>query len=166
MPPTTLETAADLESAFVTWNRLLFQYVFARLRQREVAEDLVQEVFFKAWRSRESFNAEKSSLKNWLFAITINAIRDYFRTKKPESEILTEDLASTQEVAREVGDKDLVRFVFKKVKKLPERDQELILLRYNQGLNVIEIADIVGMEYSATKVALHRAIKKLKTLCE
>jgi len=169
-----LKTAEDLENAFREWNELLFKYVFVRIGSGKIAEDITQESFLKAWEKRESFDPEKSSLKNWLFVITINTMRDYFRTqKKFTNEILErvkegaqeEDIMSGEDVRADVEKKDTTDFVLRQMGQLSERDQELLSLRYVEDLDIAEVAQVLKMEYSATKVAIHRALKKLKEIC-
>ena len=164
MTTNSLQTAEDLTAAFEEWNELLYKYAFVRLRSKELSEDVIQEVFTKAWHKRELFDPEKSSLKNWLFVIATNTIRDHYRTRKEYVELET-DIESSEDIERQISQKDLVNFVFRYIRKLSERDQELLTLRYVQGFSAKEVAKIVGMKYSATKVAFHRAIKKLQELC-
>jgi len=135
------------------------------VQNAELAEDMTQEVFVKAWKSRDSFDEKKSSLKNWLFVIATNTLRDHFRKKKVEIFEIEEDIADESDLAAETEKSDLISCVFEKIKLLPERDQELLALRYKSDLQIEEVAEIIGMEYSAAKVAIHRAIKKLQSLC-
>lgn len=160
-----LQTAEDLENAFIQWNESFFHYAFLRVRHQTLAEDLVQDTFVKAWEHRDSFDASKSSLKNWLFAILINTLRDYFRKKKIETEELNENIAAKNNLEESAQKNDLIQFVFDKIKNLPERDQELLALRYKSDLSIEEVAELMGLEYSAAKVAIHRALKKLQEIC-
>ncbi len=154
-----------MEASFNMWNGLLYKYIYSRLRNRELTEDLVQEVFMKAWNCRESFDGKKSSLKNWLFVITTNLLRDFYRKKKINTEEISEEIANDNDTEKEVGVNDLVDFVFKKMQFLSEKEQNLISLRYKADLKIEDIAEIMHMNSSATKVAIHRAIKKLKSFC-
>lgn len=157
-----LKSSKDLEQAFLKWNKLLYNYAYLRVQNRGMTEDIVQEVFMKAWRSRETFDYQKSSLKNWLFAITINTINDFLRNKiRYNVEELQEFYASDEDLEEDANKKALIEIVFKKIKLLTDREQELLLLRYKADLAVEDIAQMLEMEYSATKVAIHRAIKKL-----
>lgn len=157
-----LKSSKDLEQAFLKWNKLLYSYVYLRVQNREMTEDIVQEVFMKAWRSRETFDCQKSSLKNWLFAITINTINDFLRNKlRYNVEELQEFYASDEDLEANANKKALIELVFEKIKLLTDREQEILLLRYKADLAVEDIAKMLEMEYSATKVAIHRAIKKL-----
>lgn len=157
----------DLEHAFGEWNELLYKYVYVRIQDQGISEDIVQEAFFKAWTKRETFDPKKSSLKNWLFVITINLVRDHYRSKKShQEEILDEGISDTTDIHKSLEEKNLLEFILMRMHELPERDQELIHLRYTQDLSLQEISEVMKMNYSAAKVALHRALQKLKTICQ
>ena len=163
-----LRNAKDLEKAFELWNVAIYRYVYSRLRSQGIAEDITQEVFIKAWRSRDTFHKHKSSLKNWLYAIATNTIRDYLRSQmnRPEVSPLEEDLPSTEDkIEKSIQQKEVTNFVFEKLKLLSNREQELLLLRYREDISIKEIAKVLDLKYSATKVAIHRATEKLRKLC-
>lgn len=162
----SFETAEDLERIFEEWNEPLFRYVFFRIRNQEAAEDIVQQVFCNAWKYRHTFDHQKSSIKNWLYTIATNQLRHHFKNARPHEGIeFAEEIASAEDVSREVEQEDLFQLVWAQVKKLSEKDQTLLTLRYQQDMAVTAIAEEMKMEYSATKVALHRALEKLKRLC-
>lgn len=148
------------------WNEALYAYVYVRLKNHPLAEDLIQDTFIKAWKNKDSFDAEKSSLKNWLFTIAINTLRDYFRKKKIEKVELEENILSENHLEEDFQKKEEIKRVLSKLDELPERDQELILLRYKSDLSIEEVAKVMQMEYSATKVAIHRAVKKLQSIIQ
>ena len=126
---------------------------------------MVQEAFIKAWQYRESFDSKKSSLKNWLFVITTNLLKDFYRKNKITTEEINETIADDSDIAQDIETNDLISFVFKKMKSLSEKEQNILSLRYKADLKIEDIAEIMNMSSSATKVAIHRAIKKLQSFC-
>lgn len=74
----------DLGDAYDAHASELFGFALNALRDRGAAEDCIQEVFLRAWRSRGRYDPAQSSVRTWLFAITRNAIRDRFRTRQRE----------------------------------------------------------------------------------
>lgn len=169
MTPKTLSNAKDLEKAFIKWNASIFGYIITRIRDEGASEDLVQEVFFKAWRSRETFDSSKSSLKTWLFTIAKNEIIDHFKSNKNKTvdiEKLEDKIIDhNSNTKKEIHDKTLNELIMSKLKFLNERDQDLIILRFKEDLSVKEISKILNLNYVASKVAIHRAIQKLTELC-
>jgi len=162
-----LKTIRDLEESFRQFNVQLYRFVLMRCSHRkEIAEDLIQDVFIQAWEKKDLFEPKKSSLKNWLYVIARNKVIDFFRKNK--ASISTEELGDLV-VAERTNDieTDLIMVdVIKKISLLKNDEQEVLILRYVQELEIFEIGNIINKKYSATKVMLHRAMQKLKKLCE
>ncbi|MBN1618840.1 RNA polymerase sigma factor [Candidatus Dojkabacteria bacterium] len=162
----TLDTKEDLRKVFIQLNEQLFRYVYIRCGyNREQAEDITQDIFIKIWEKRELFNPKKSSLKNWIYVIARNYIVDYYRLKKPTKII---DPESWESIASEVtGTQEnefMLEQVMKGLKKISAEDQEIITLRYIQELEIKDICKIIKKGYIATKVSIHRALKRLKNV--
>lgn len=166
MAEPAFQSPQDLELAFLHWNGLLFRYAYARVGNREDAEDVVQLAFEKAWKHRHTFDPKKSSQKTWLFTIVGNTTIDLLRSRrrKPEEAISDTHPAATN-ISHEVQHDVMVEWVYAQINGLPERDRELIFLRYREDYSFKEIAEVLKLQYSTAKVALHRALKKLKVLC-
>ena len=84
-------TAAEQERLYVEYRDRVLGYIRARVESREDAEDLCAEVFEKALRASGGYDAAKAAPGTWLYAITRNAVIDYFRRERPTAE-LPEDL--------------------------------------------------------------------------
>lgn len=152
----------DIIQAFEEWNGPIYRYVYSRVGSREMAEDLAQEVFVRAWKYRDSFDVKRSSLKNWLFAIAVNVLRDFWKERSGSEVLELDDNVAAVGDSEEKSDVD---FVLRQVRKLSEAEQELVLLRYGQDLKVADVAKILGKSFVGAKVALHRVMKKLRKLC-
>ena len=133
------------------------------LNDKMLAEDAVQDTFFKVYRRMGTFRGE-SSEKTWIMRIAVNTCRDinssgWFRfvDRHVTPEALPEQAVQTDE-----SDRDLVAAVT----KLPQRLREVILLYYYQSMNVNEIADVLGISQSAVSARLKRGREKLKKLLE
>ena len=162
----TLQTAEDLESVFLALHADLYGYIMARVRVREVAEDITQDIFIKAWEKRAQFDPKRGSLKNWLYGIALNAMRDHFRRQKHRAtEELDDTVADESDVKGDAAVAQLHEKILEQVRMLSPKEQDLLTLRYMQGLSIEDIAEVLHMRYSATKVALHRATKKLQKRC-
>lgn len=129
------------------------------LRDKDLAEDAVQETFIKAWRSMDFFRGD-SSEKTWLMKIAINTCRDINRSaylrfveKRFTPDDLPEHAAPTEE-----KDEELVQAIL----HLPLRLREVILLYYYQGMNTQEAAQALGIRQSSVSGRLKRAREKLR----
>lgn len=164
--PVAIESADDLEAVFLYLHEDIYGYIYARVRERATAEDITQQVFVKAWEKRGQFRPKKGSLKNWIYAIALNAVRDHLRAhkNKPVAE-LPDDLSTDQQLEQEYKTHDQHQLVLQEMQHLSHKEQDLLTLRFVQGYSIEEIGACMRMKYSATKVALHRATKKLRQRC-
>jgi RNA polymerase sigma-70 factor, ECF subfamily len=150
---------------FQQYNGQIYGYVYLRTgRNKEVAEDLTQDIFVKAWKSRQQFDSTKASLKTWLFTIARNQVIDYWRKSKIET--LDDQALGYVEGkgSQEMEAGALSNFIYQELRKLDAATQDLIMWRYVNGLDIEEIAQLTGKNYNATKVAIHRALNTLKEL--
>jgi len=162
-----LETIQDLDEAFRQFNVQLYRYILVRCSHRkEIAEELTQDVFIQAWEKKELFNSNKSSLKNWLYIIARNKVIDFFRKNKVSVSLEEIDNFVAAERTDQIETDLIMEDVIKKISLLKDEEQDILILRYLQEFEIHEIEKIVNKKYSATKVMLHRAMQKLKKLCE
>lgn len=139
----------------------LFNYFQRRCRNKEISEDLAQNVFQRIIKYRSSFR-EDSVFRPWMYKIAQNLFYSYYRSKPPEEELTdTGELADNPEGSEQVLQDKLL---FDALNQLPEQDRELIELSRFQGLKYAEISEITGNSVSAIKVKIHRAIGKLREL--
>ena len=157
-----LNSRQDLEDLFKWLNEPLYKYVYIRCGyNRELAEDITQDIFVKAWEKRNTFNPSKSTLKNWIYVIARNHLIDTYRKKKISVKSFDEDIY-VKDLNISVEDEAVVSDILKNLDRLKEKEKEVIVLRYVQDLEIEDIAKILGKSKNTTKVMIHRAIKKLK----
>ena len=159
-----LETRQDLEDLFKWLNEPLYRYIYIRCGyNRELAEDITQDVFVKAWEKRETFNPNRSTLKNWIYIIARNHIIDFYRKKKIVGSSFNEEIEeSIKQQGVSLEDELLLEDILKNLNRLNEKEKEVIVLRYVQDLDIRDVAQIIGKSENTTKVMIHRALKKLK----
>ncbi|MDO8598994.1 MAG: sigma-70 family RNA polymerase sigma factor [bacterium] len=130
--------------------------------RREVAEDCAQEVFLRALQAFASFDQDRP-FAPWVFRIAHNHLVNYYRQQRP-----TLDLEEIPELPAPKSDMVEHRIecerVLRAMEQLDERDRNLLLLRYVDGLAHDEIAQVVGRRSVAVRVAVHRAIRRLRTV--
>ena len=129
----------------------------------EDANDVLQNVFLKAWKNLETFQG-KSSLSTWLYRIAVNESLDFLRKKKLEgmaSEI--EDPAvSNQLLADNYFDGDETQAQLQEaVSKLPEVQRTVFTMKYFEDMKYSEISKILNTSEGALKASYHLAVKKI-----
>ncbi len=148
----------------------IYRFVYFKVQTKEDAEDVTSEVFLKAWQ----YIIEKSptaieSVSGLLFSIARNSIIDWYRqkAKKPvvSLEVITE-MASEKNEQEALASLQEVEQMLELMKKLKQDYQEVLILKYIEGLKMSEIAKVLGKSGVSVRVLLHRATKKLKDLSE
>jgi RNA polymerase sigma-70 factor, ECF subfamily len=130
------------------------------------AKDISQMVFVKTFYNIKRFDLTKR-FSTWLYRIAVNASIDYIRKfKKHKFEDLEDtgepNLRTTMTPERTFQLKELGEFVRESAKKLNEKQHQAFVLKDLEGLDIDEIAQIMGMPQATVRWYLHRARKKLR----
>ena len=142
-------------------SRPIYNFLFARLRQKEVAEDLLQTVFLKAWNNLGSYKqTTKAKFSTWLFQIANYTLIDYWRTRKDIVDISAVENLST--FAQDPKLYEEYDYLWKALRELPAEYQTVLELRFREDLSVAEVASIMNKSQVGVRVLQHRAIKVLK----
>ncbi len=129
-------------------------------------EDVTQEVFLAALKSLPSFRGE-AQFGTWLRTLTNNKVAVYYRKhsrKQDAPEVpLTDTVADTEPHPRLLEDRIALR---KALRQSPPQYREIVLLRFAEGLQFNEIAELTGQSLEATKSMFRRAISALRDSME
>ncbi len=161
-----------LSELYQRYARLVFHVAFKRLHERATAEEIVQEVFFKVWRSARDFYPERGRFSSWLIGITQNQCIDELRRRsvRPVFEPMEDELepgpltdgdpgvALDQAVDRERVARALAR--------IPPEQRTVVELAYFEGLSHPEIAYRCGDPLGTVKTRLRLGMQKLRGLLE
>lgn len=143
----------------------LYGTIVSWIKDTEVAENLLQDVFIKAWKNRERYNESKGRLFTWLYKISRNICIDYYRSrryKNSKADVITDDisnvLSDNSTFARSVDTIMLRKFV----NGLRHEEKEVIDLMYFKGFTQCEIAELLSMPLGTVKTRANRAVKNLR----
>jgi RNA polymerase sigma-70 factor, ECF subfamily len=132
------------------------------------AEDLTQEVFVQVFRKLDTFRGE-SAFTTWLHRLTVNHVLMHFRKNRSRKEQLTEDGELPEHVLK--GQKVLTSFPIldrlvldEAIVKLAPGYRAVFILHDVEGLQHLEIANILGCSVGTSKSQLHKARMKLRRL--
>lgn len=153
----------------------------AAAQSPDMADDIAQEAFIKAWRKLSDFRGN-CTFSTWLYRITVNAAKDCIRAaaRRPAvslSAFESDDEEAGQEwdvpvtsgdtLPEEVAERhDLILAVRRAVESLPEDQRQVVVLRDLHGLSYQEISDKLGVELGTVKSRLNRGRLNLKTILE
>ncbi len=143
----------------------IFRFIYYRVSHKEVAEDLAEDVFLKAF-SKLSSIEKNSSFEAWLYQIARNKVIDYYREKKQivALEEIENTLAYEENVINILDLQDQQKIFIKLLKELGQEQQLVIKLKFLENLENDQIAKIMHKNEGAIRVIQHRAMAKLKDL--
>lgn len=146
------------------YSAALFGLILKWTRDAEVAENLLQDVFVKAWRSRELYDASKGKIFTWLYNIARHICIDYLRSKaykKTKVSLLSDDISVLLPALGNHMAPDTIG-LRKLVNSLRQEEKEVIELMYFKGFTQSEIAVIMGTPLGTVKTRMSRAIRNLR----
>jgi len=137
-------------------------YLVNTVRNRPVAEDILQDTWLKAITALEKFEARGVRFSAWLFAIARNECRQYWRKSGREELVGDEGFENVPKLV--VGQENVLEkiYVDEILNKLSEDYQEVLRLRYIAGFSFKEIAKILGISTVVARVRVHRAVGRLR----
>jgi RNA polymerase sigma-70 factor (ECF subfamily) len=127
---------------------------------RGLSEDLVQEVFLRILRHRQTYRAG-TPFRAWIYQIARNARIDHFRKTRPQVPFEPE-MAPTVHPADPAQQQQESELLHRALMQLPEEKRELLILCRFQELRYDEVARLVGCGVSTVKVRIHRALHELR----
>ncbi|MCK4656684.1 MAG: sigma-70 family RNA polymerase sigma factor [candidate division Zixibacteria bacterium] len=161
------------EALLARHNKAIFHVVMKIVRNREEAQDLVQETFMKAFNALASYRSEYR-FSTWLYKIAANCAIDFIRKKRIEALSLDKPIETKDgRVEFEVPDsswnpeQDLVRkqklkSIEEAIDSLPDKYREVIIYRHKDDKPYEEIADILKVPVGTVKARIFRARELLK----
>jgi RNA polymerase sigma-70 factor (ECF subfamily) len=141
----------------------VYRFVFYRVSNKEDAEDLTEQVFLKAWENLPNYRGG-ISFKAWLYRIARNATVDHYRTRKQDLS-LDEDVPipdGNEEPEEQAAAQETSARLIGSISKLSPLHQEVIILRFVNGLSATETAEILDRSAGSVRVLQHRALKTLQ----
>ncbi len=152
------------------YGQSLLHLTYSYVGNREIAEDLTQEIFVKCYQRLEQYQ-RKASLKSWIWRIAINHCKDYLRSWHHKHIVVSEEkLRQAPSQETEVEDQVIQRYkdeeLVKTVLNLPDTYREVIYLYYFEELTIKEISYLTSVNQNTIKTRLKRAKEILKESLE
>lgn len=149
-----------LELIWNDFHKELEGFIFSRVKEREIANDILQDVFIKIQNNIGTLKDE-TKLSSWIYQITRNAINDYFRKFKPQIEISDYNAMNEQEP---LNNRELEHCLTPFINQLDDKYKEAIILTEFNGLTQKQLAQKLNISYSGAKSRVQRARGYLKNL--
>ena len=153
------------------YGNLVYSAALRVVRDAQIAEDMVQEIFLRIWRKPESYVAQRGRFVTWLTSVTRNRAVDEVRSRGRR---LRHETASPEEQERELPASeqddpaltaelsDQRRLILAALKQIPSEQREIIELAYFGGLTQQEIADLLSQPLGTVKTRIRLGMQKLR----
>lgn len=143
----------------------LFSFAFRYVKDYDLAEDILQQVFLQLWKAHEQISILKD-LENYLFKMTKNVILKNIQEQNTKV-IDAYELAFWYNSGNISQESDLVtegrlKAVYKMIDKLPQKTKEVFLMKINENLNDQDIADKMGLSLQTVKNHYTQALKFMR----
>jgi RNA polymerase sigma-70 factor (ECF subfamily) len=152
----------------------IYRYLYRHVGDAEQAEDLTSEVFVKLLQVLNTRRAPNKHLQGWLYRVARNLAMDWFRKQAKGAPVPLDEHAHLMEHSDLVMDGDAPSLVVERrqarqqlreaICELTADQQQVILLRFGEGLKIAEVSQVTGKSEGAVKVLQHRAVKRLAKL--
>ncbi len=155
----------DWDAVYAEQLPRVFNFFRYRFGDTADAEDLTARTFEKAWRARHRYRRDVAGFSTWLLTIARNVAVDEYRTRRPHVPLaaaatVPADGASPEDAAVLISEADRLASM---LVQLPDRDRELLALKYGAGLTNRAIAQATGLSESNVGTILHRAVQTLRS---
>jgi len=145
----------------------IYRYVLYQVKDKMTAEDLIEEIFVKAWKAIGSYRGKGQAFSSWLYRIAHNYLVDYFRKSQKRKSLDIETAATVaspeQESAEQESERKAVRQeLLEAISCLRDNQRQVILLKFVEGLDNREISQIMGKSQGAVRILQMRALTTLR----
>ena len=164
-----LERAREYDQAALSeihdrYSKKIYSYIYRRLGDVHLAEDLTAEVFLKMLEAAQSKRFARTSLSAWLYRIAHNLVVDHFRSQ-PQGEVEPWDerlRAAVDDLTVTVEAKLAQQGLRAALSHLTQEQQQVIILRFGEGLSAPQVAEVLDKSEGAVRALQHRALRMLR----
>ncbi len=162
----TDESGDAMRALYRHYGGELFGFALNALGDRGAAEEIVQEVFLRAWRSAASYDPEKSAVRTWLFQITRHAIIDARRRASVRPALPRHEADTEAEGGPTLEQSMLGWQVAAALERLSPEHRQMIRMAQFRGLTMREIAEHTGLPVGTVKSRTWYALRSLRLVLE
>jgi RNA polymerase sigma-70 factor, ECF subfamily len=158
-----------LEEAYRRWSAIIYSVAMRSCGNTHDAEDVTQQVFVSAWRSRTSFDPTKRALPAWLLGVTKNKIADHWANRAREErriaavEVASETAVWSEEEVDNIADRVLLT---DELSRLGEPQRKIMELAFYQDLSHSQIASVLSLPLGTVKSHIKRSLAGMRRRLE
>jgi RNA polymerase sigma-70 factor (ECF subfamily) len=154
---------ADWDAVYAELLPRVYNFFRYRVGDGPVAEDLTSLTFQKAWAARGRYSRDRGGFATWLFTIARHVAIDHYRSRRVHAPLEEAETVAAGDRAEAAAERrsDLER-LGRLLAELPERERELIALKYGAERSNRDIARVMGLSESNVGTLLHRCVRTLR----
>lgn len=148
--------------SFAQYGDAIFRFCMVKVSNVELAEDMTQEVFTRYWQYLRD-GKEMTNTRSLLYTIANNMAKDWYKKKKSDS--LDQKLEGGMQITATDASPEtqaVYHEVITTIEDLDEKDQEVLILRYVEGFDPKDIAEMLEESANTISVRINRATKRLQ----
>src|SRR5450759_2359613 len=144
----------------------VFRYFYARVANRQQAEDLTADAFTRMVEGLAGFDERKGIFQNWLFGLVRHVLTDHWRRYYKVTEVPLDDFFDLEEGNEPLAEPPPGGRVTEIMTGLPDKYRQVLELRILQGRSVAETAEAMEITENYVKVLQHRALQRAAEIAE
>jgi RNA polymerase sigma-70 factor (ECF subfamily) len=142
----------------------IYAYIYRRVGDACLAEDLTSDAFVRVIRAIQSGRFWRTSFKAWLYRIAHNLVADHYRQQPPAAEVELDErlVAAEDDPASMVTERLSHGHLRAAIGRLTPDQQQVLVLRFGEGMKARDVADVMGKSVGAIEALQHRALAALR----
>jgi RNA polymerase sigma-70 factor (ECF subfamily) len=144
----------------------IYRYVYYKVGNGQLAEDLTQHIFMKAWEAINRYQWRELPFQHWLLRLARNTVIDHYRSTKPANASLLDPIGDGVDPEEELAQSEMIQTLQEAVRQLPDEQREVIVLRFIEQMPHADVALHLGKSAATVRVIQHRALQALRRLLE
>ena len=147
---------------------LVYAYLYRRVQDAQVAEDLTSEVFVRMLQAVRTQQVWHTSFRGWLYRVAHNLVVDHYRKQPPTPMLELDDglVADQQDPESAVAEQLSHRRLRSAISQLTPDQQQVLALRFGQQFTAREVGEVMGKSVSAIEALQHRGVAALRRILE
>jgi RNA polymerase sigma-70 factor, ECF subfamily len=140
----------------------IYRYVYYHIKDKMEAEDLTQQIFMKMSTAIDKYEQRDQIFSSWVFRIAHNHMIDYYRNATKENEIKQQIVVESEDPEKKVEDRLRQEEIMQAISGLTDLQKEVIILKFIEGLDNHRIAEMIGKNEGAIRIAQMRGLMALR----
>jgi len=140
----------------------IYGYIYYHVRDKMAAEDITQQVFIKVWESLGKYEQRDRKFSSWIYRIAHNHMIDHYRSSQRDNTLKNRIAIEADDPQQEVEDKFTQEEIMNALSTLTDLQREVIILKFIEGLDNHQIAEILGKTEGSIRITQMRALVALR----